>query len=168
VNSLKRLGVFALAYLLFAVPLGSYSRAFAECPQPPFDRTHPTQIGDYEDCGATSWELVADYAGEEFDEGPYAGTGVCTGGYKLCNCNMVGSSFKVPTIEFQYEENDDGEGYYDYQWWWNVTNYDGDQGLETCSVGSGSCQSTGYAGETDPSYVDSNVGYDDEWEYCYQ
>jgi hypothetical protein len=155
-----------LAYALLLMPLTYNQRAFAICPDPPGDSSEETQHPEQSNCGDTQWELQANYAGTQFDEGPYYATGVCTGGYSLCNCSRVGPSYRAPTKQFHFDElEDEGGGYYVYDWYWDITVFDGDQGLEGCT--SGTCETTGYAGESDPGYVDENEGYDEEEEFCY-
>lgn len=132
----------------------------AACDGHPTDESYVLSKGD---CGDTSWELVARYGGGVWDEGEYDATGVCTGGYKKCDCTLVPSGYKTPSKTFSIYYI----GYVDYtqtyQWWWDVTNWDG-RDLLPCS--SGTCQSTGYSGETDYS-SDDVEGYDEEgWQPC--
>lgn len=153
-----------LAYLVFAATIGWSRQALALCPDPPEDRSRITSQGNQDNCGDTTWELVADFAGTEFDEGSYEGDGVCTGGYINCTCGNVPTSYKTPTEAFQYDEFDEGENLYEYEWWWNITYYLA-RNFNSCV--SGACQSTGYLSENDPTAVAYNQGYDIEDEECY-
>lgn len=90
-----------------------------------------------------------------YDEGWYYGTGTCTGGYVDCNCNNHPLGYRAPS----YSLSTYPEQYTYYAWWFVVTNYL-ERELITCD--SGNCQYTGYAGETDSTWVDENAGWDDE------
>lgn len=101
-------------------------------------------------------ELKAAYGGIQYDEGEYDATGTCTGGYLNCNCQPVGQSFLAPTFTFQTYEFPTGD---EYEWWWNIKEY-GTRSFNPCT--SGNCENDGYASETDATFMESDVGWDDE------
>jgi len=138
-------------------------RALAACPNSPVDQSAITQRGNQDNCGDTSWELQAAFAGFLWDEGPLDATGTCTGGYVKCDCTPIPLGFKLPTKTFNavlvYADQFTNE----YQWWWDVKFYLERQ-LNTCE--SGSCQANGYSSETDPTSILDNEGWDDESGDC--
>lgn len=130
-------------------------RAVADCPTYPYDVSRVLQLGNVDNCGDTHWELEARYGAYIYDEGEYDATGTCTGGYRKCDCTNVPVSYKTLTKSFVPEFVSDTE----HIWSWNITNYY-ERVFNNCT--SGSCQSTGYASETDFSEVDPSAGWDDE------
>jgi len=43
-----------------------------------------------DNCGTTTWELVANISGQKFDEGARQASGLCYGGFYDCQYNWVG------------------------------------------------------------------------------
>lgn len=146
--------VICIAYIFLIETFPSVTSA--SCPGTPLEESSTVIAGSLSNCGETTWDLKVRYGDNDYDEGEYDADGTCTGGWIRCNCTPVLQSFKVPTKNFQSEQIDGT----DYSWWWAITNYDGTPILNACS--SGNCMSTGYSSEQDPTWVDPNVGYDEQ------
>jgi hypothetical protein len=141
----------ALVYFLSAGFVHDFQALACHAWDSPVDATH---VNSRSGCGDTEWELQVNY-GFVWDEGAWSATGACTGGYVTCDCRNVPPGTKDPYYTFAWHYDDA----YDATWYWRITGYQQPQ-LTSCSTGN--CQSNGYAKETDPTYVESNVGYDQE------
>jgi hypothetical protein len=161
--SLRTTQYIAVA-LIWSLTIGLPVSSFATCTTPPIEMSATLQQGNYANCGDTSWELQAKYGIYLWDEGPYDGTGTCTGGYIKCDCTNVPGSYLASSKQFHAElvTTDPQE---EYEWWWSIKNYNIPT-LNACT--SGACEADGYASETDSYYYDSYAGWDDEYLICNQ
>ena len=161
---LRRRSLACILVYLMSIGFFPELRALAACPNAPVNEATVTQMGIQDNCGDTTWELRAAFAGFLWDEGPLDGAGTCTGGYIKCDCTNVPLGFKKPTISFTavlvYADQNTNE----YQWWWDLNFYLGQQLNANCQ--SGSCQANGYSSETDPTSQLGNQGWDDEQGTC--
>lgn len=161
--------IAVVTVLLFVAFINASSqRALADgCNQEARDSSTILSQGNLQSCGNTAWDLVASFAGTAFDEGEYDATGQCTGNFTTCDCGHAGANFVSPTKSFVSYDVDDGDGEYTVVWYWDIFNYTGTH-LNSCSEGSGECDTTGYSGEIVSDYDDTNAGYDSQDFSCVQ
>lgn len=105
------------------------------------------------DCGRFEWELVvADEAGDTYDEGAYNQSGMCGGGYTDCSCDLVDAYTLDASKDFVPTDNGDGT----WNWYWDLYGYN-QATYGGCT--SGTCEGTGET-ETQNPTVAMYQGFD--------
>jgi hypothetical protein len=165
-HSTRKPAAVLVLFFIYAYATLSPTTVLADCPGTVLDRSYIIERGDLADCGAQAWELVAEFQGQDYDEGATEAQGTCTGNYYNCDCNLTVPGYKIGSIAIVSDILDEGEGEYNASWYWNVKQYTGSPKYTKCVSGNGPCVGTDpngagyYSVETDPM-VGFQAGYDE-------
>jgi hypothetical protein len=165
----SRITAGAVIYAMTVAGISLPNCLLAECPQFPQDKTTTVVAGSLENCGSPSWEnqvLIPysdpDGGDEVWDDGASSGQGICVPAWLSCNCSEVNDTYNSAYYLFSSNFENNHDGTYSAEVWWNITNYTITIQWGHCS--SGACSGTGhsYAGLNFMAPVRVNDDTEDE------